>query len=40
MPAADGKLRLTDAADEETLLRIQSILSPKAEPFKQWLARV
>ena len=40
MPAADGKLRLTDAADEETLLRIQSIPSPKAEPFKQWLARV
>jgi DNA-damage-inducible protein D len=34
MPAADGKLRLTDAADEETLLRlIQSIPSPKAEPF-------
>jgi DNA-damage-inducible protein D len=41
MPAADGKLRLTDAADEETLLRIiQSIPSPKAEPIKQWLARV
>ncbi len=41
MPAPDGKLRLTDAADEETLLRIiQSIPSPKAEPFKQWLARV
>lgn len=41
MPAADGKQRLTDAADTETLLRIiQSIPSPKAEPFKQWLARV
>jgi DNA-damage-inducible protein D len=41
MPAKDGKLRLTDAADEETLLRIiQSIPSPKAEPIKQWLARV
>jgi len=41
MPAADGKLRDTDAADVPTLLRlIQSIPSPKAEPFKQWLARV
>lgn len=41
MTAADGKQRLTDAADTETLLRIiQSIPSPKAEPFKQWLARV
>jgi hypothetical protein len=41
MPSPDGKLRLTDAADEETLLRlIQSIPSPKAEPIKQWLARV
>lgn len=41
MMAADGKQRLTDAADTETLLRIiQSIPSPKAEPFKQWLARV
>lgn len=41
MPAPDGKLRLTDATDEETLLRlIQSIPSPRAEPFKQWLARV
>jgi len=41
MTAADGKQRLTDAADEETLLRIiQSVPSPKAEPFKQWLARV
>jgi DNA-damage-inducible protein D len=41
MTAADGKQRLTDAADTETLLRIiQSIPSPKAEPFKRWLARV
>ena len=41
MRAPDGKLRLTDVADTEKLLRlIQSIPSPKAEPFKQWLARV
>ncbi len=41
MTAADGKQRLTDAADTEQLLRlIQSISSPKAEPFKRWLARV
>jgi len=41
MVAADGKQRLTDAADTETMLRlIQSIPSPKAEPIKQWLARV
>ncbi|MDQ6609944.1 MAG: Bro-N domain-containing protein [Bacteroidota bacterium] len=41
MEAEDGKLRLTDIADTEQLLRlIQSIPSPKAEPFKQWLARV
>jgi hypothetical protein len=41
MKAADGKLRETDVADTETLLRIiQSIPSPKAEPFKQWLAKV
>jgi len=41
MTAADGKMRLTDAADTETLLRlIQSIPSPKAEPFKLWLAKV
>ena len=41
MLSADGKQRLTDAADAETLLRIiQSIPSPKAEPLKQWLARV
>jgi hypothetical protein len=40
MRAADGKLRQTDAADTQTLLRIiQSIPSPKAEPVKQWLAR-
>ena len=41
MQAADGKQRLTDAANSETMLRIiQSIPSPKAEPIKQWLARV
>ena len=41
MEASDGKLRETDVADTETLLRIiQSIPSPKAEPFKQWLAKV
>lgn len=41
MPAADGKLRLTDAATPEQLLRlIQSIPSPRAEPFKRWLAQV
>ena len=41
MIAADGKMRLTDVADTEQLLRIiQSIPSPKAEPFKLWLARV
>jgi hypothetical protein len=41
MEAADGKMRLTDVADTEQLLRlIQSIPSPKAEPFKIWLARV
>jgi hypothetical protein len=40
MEAPDGKLRETDVADTETLLRIiQSIPSPKAEPFKQWLAK-
>jgi DNA-damage-inducible protein D len=39
--AEDGKLRETDVADVEQLLRlIQSIPSPKAEPFKQWLAKV
>ncbi len=41
MQAADGKLRLTDVADTEQLFRlIQSIPSPKAEPFKIWLAQV
>lgn len=41
MIADDGKNRETDAADTKTLLRIiQSIPSPKAEPFKQWLAKV
>lgn len=39
--AVDGKKRLTDVANTEQLLRIiQSILSPKAEPFKLWLAYV
>ena len=41
MTASDGKKRLTDVADTEQLLRIiQSIPSPKAEPFKLWLAEV
>lgn len=41
MPAEDGKMRLTDVADTAQILRlIQSIPSPKAEPFKQWLAQV
>jgi hypothetical protein len=41
MVAEDGKLRLTDVAGAETLLRlIQSIPSPKAEPIKLWLAKV
>ena len=41
MVAADGKMRMTDVANTEQLLRlIQSIPSPKAEPFKQWLAQV
>lgn len=41
MTASDGKKRLTDVADTEQLLRIiQSIPSPKAEPFKMWLAEV
>ena len=41
MLAIDGKMRMTDVADTEQLLRlIQSIPSPKAEPFKQWLAQV
>jgi hypothetical protein len=41
MEAPDGKMRLTDVADTEQLFRlIQSIPSPKAEPFKLWLAQV
>ena len=41
MIAPDGKMRMTDVADTEQLLRIiQSIPSPKAEPFKQWMAQV
>jgi hypothetical protein len=41
LPAEDGKLRMTDVADTEQLFRlIQSIPSPKAEPFKLWLAKV
>ena len=40
MQAADGKMRLTDVANTKDMLRIiQSIPSPKAEPFKQWLAQ-
>lgn len=40
MPSSDGKNYRTDAADTETLLRlVQSIPSPKAEPFKRWLAK-
>lgn len=41
MPASDGKMRKKDAANTKGILRIiQSIPSPKAEPFKQWLAQV
>ena len=41
MLAADGKMRMTDVADTEQLFRlIQSIPSPKAEPFKLWLAQI
>jgi DNA-damage-inducible protein D len=41
MPSTDGKQRMTDVATAETVLRIiQSISSPKAEPFKRWLARI
>jgi hypothetical protein len=41
MPADDGKMRLTDVAKAETLLRlVQSVPSPKAEPIKLWLAKV
>lgn len=39
--ATDGKMRLTDVAETEQLFRIiQSVPSPKAEPFKQWMAAV
>ena len=41
MAAEDGKMRMTDVADTEQLFRlIQSIPSPKAEPFKLWLAQL
>ena len=41
MIAKDGKMRMTDVADTQQLLRlIQSVPSPKAEPFKMWLAQV
>jgi hypothetical protein len=41
MIAPDGKMRMTDVADTKTILRlIQSIPSPKAEPFKVWLAKI
>ena len=41
MFASDAKMKLTDVADTEQLFRlIQSIPSPKAEPFKLWLAKV
>jgi DNA-damage-inducible protein D len=41
MQSPDGKMRETDAANTETMFRIiQSIPSPKAEPFKLWLAKV
>lgn len=41
LPAEDGKMRLTDVADTQQLFRlIQSIPSPKAEPFKLWMAQV
>ena len=41
MVATDGKMRFTDMADTEQLFRlIQSISSPKADPFKLWLAQV
>lgn len=41
MEASDGRMRLTDVVDTETLLRIiQSVPSLNAEPFKQWLAKV
>jgi DNA-damage-inducible protein D len=41
LKSPDGRFRLTDTANRETLLRIiQSIPSPRAEPFRLWLARV
>lgn len=41
MPAADGKMRMTDVLDTKGVLRlVQSVPSPKAEPFKMWLAKV
>ena len=41
LPAADGKMRVTDVADTEQLFRlIQSVPSPKAEPFKLWIAKI
>lgn len=41
LEASDGKMRETDTANTETIFRIiQSIPSPKAEPFKRWLAKV
>ncbi len=41
LEAADGKMRLTDVADAQTMLRIvQSVPSKKAEPIKQWLAKL
>ena len=41
LPAADGKMRLTDVLDTKGILRlVQSVPSPKAEPFKMWLAKV
>jgi hypothetical protein len=41
MVAADGKMRLTDVADTEQLFcLVQSVPSPKAEPFKLWIAKV
>lgn len=41
LPSADGKMYPTDVANTETILRlIQSVPSPRAEPFKRWMARV
>ncbi|MBQ7904381.1 MAG: phage antirepressor protein [Spirochaetaceae bacterium] len=41
LPAADGKMRLTDVLDTKGILRlVQSVPSPKAEPFKMWLAKI